>query len=568
MRNRTMLSLWTLVAVPSIVLAQRPVPAPVPAQRPAPAQPVAAPARPRPASARLPSANRIGSWEFSVGAGIMTIDRAFNGNLLVPMTISDPAPSRIAVGAAARLGYNLTPYFGLSVGTMLSRGSGAKANSPFVDLTWTPSINSSTNLFFLIGAGVTRFSRPGIHETSSFGGHLGAGVRKMISERLALRLEGRMQSERFEEFRNPNRPVYNGFATLGLSYFTAGRVVRDSDGDGVADRRDRCANTPRGAVVNENGCPLDSDHDGIWDGLDRCPGTPANTPVDVNGCVRDSDNDGVADNLDRCANTIAGTRVDASGCPIVIDSDNDGVADNLDRCPSTPVTARPVDTTGCPADADHDGVADYLDRCPNSPAGSLVDEHGCPRDGDGDGVADNLDRCPGTPANTRVDATGCALIPDADNDGVPDNRDRCPNSPVGRPVNSVGCTIIVLPSGAADQMVLRVQFVTNRALLVPASTAILDSVAVAIIASPGSLWEVQGFTDSRGTVRANQILSQARAQSVVNYLVRKGVRRGSMTATGFASTRAVGSNRTAEGQAANRRVQLRRLPAPNPTPLP
>jgi outer membrane protein OmpA-like peptidoglycan-associated protein len=483
--------------------------------------------------------NRIGAWELSAGAGVMSIDRALNGNVLVPMTISDPNPGRFAVGASVRLGYNISRYFGLSLGTMFSAGSGAKAQSPFVDLTWTPSINASTQGFLLFGAGVTRFSTPGIHETSSFGAHVGAGVRQMVSERLALRLEGRMQSERFEEQRGPagaaGVPAYNGFATLGLSYFTSGRAVRDTDGDGVTDRGDRCANTPRGAVVDTHGCPLDSDHDGVWDGLDRCPGTPANVPVDVNGCVRDSDNDGVSDNLDRCPNTIANTRVDATGCPIVSDSDNDGVGDLMDRCPGTPTSARPVDASGCPPDSDRDGVADYLDHCPNSPAGSLVDEHGCPRDGDGDRVADNIDRCPNTPA--------------------------------GRAVDAYGCTIIVLPANAADQMVLRVQFVTNRSELVAASTIILDSVAVAINASPGSLWEVQGFTDIRGTVRANQILSQQRAQAVVDYLVSRGVDRASLTATGFAAERAVGSNATAEGQAANRRVQLRRRPAPNPVQL-
>lgn len=485
--------------------------------------------------------NRIGSWEYSVGVGVMSIDQALNGNILVPMGISNANPSRFAFGLSGRLGFNFSRYFGLSVGTMFSSGSGAKANSPFVDLTWTPSINARTQGFLMIGAGVTRFSKPGIHETSSFGGHLGLGVRRMISERLALRLEGRMQSERFEEQRtaNSSTPAYNGFATVGLSYFTAGRVARDADGDGVVDRSDRCPATPRGATVDERGCPADGDRDGVFNGLDRCATTPANTPVDAFGCTRDTDGDGVADNIDRCANTPANTRVDANGCP-------------------------PVSVT----DADHDGVVDSSDRCPNSPAGSLVNETGCPRDTDGDGVADNVDRCAGTPANTRVDANGCEAIPDADNDGVPDSRDRCANSPAGRPVNSIGCTIIVLPSNSADQMVLRVQFVTNRSALVPASTAILDSVAVAILASPGSLWEVQGFTDSRGTVRANQALSQQRAQAVVDYLVRQGVPRESMTATGFASERAVGPNTTAEGQAANRRVQLRRRPAANPTPLP
>ncbi len=60
--------------------------------------------------------------------------------------------------------------------------------------------------------------------------------------------------------------------------------LSDSDKDGVPDREDFCADTPRGAKVNDKGCPIDSDGDGIYDGLDKCPDTPAGTKVDANGC--------------------------------------------------------------------------------------------------------------------------------------------------------------------------------------------------------------------------------------------------------------------------------------------
>lgn len=58
----------------------------------------------------------------------------------------------------------------------------------------------------------------------------------------------------------------------------------DSDGDGVADDKDRCPNTPRGVTVDKAGCPLDSDRDGVLDYKDKCPGTPAGTKVDQDGC--------------------------------------------------------------------------------------------------------------------------------------------------------------------------------------------------------------------------------------------------------------------------------------------
>jgi opacity protein-like surface antigen len=69
---------------------------------------------------------------------------------------------------------------------------------------------------------------------------------------------------------------------LGINYYFG--QLKDSDKDGVPDRNDFCADTPRGAKVDEKGCPVDSDGDGIYDGLDKCPYTPPGTKVDANGC--------------------------------------------------------------------------------------------------------------------------------------------------------------------------------------------------------------------------------------------------------------------------------------------
>jgi OOP family OmpA-OmpF porin len=119
----------------------------------------------------------------------------------------------------------------------------------------------------------------------------------------------------------------------------------DADGDGVFDARDACPGTPRGALVDANGCPLDADGDGCPDGIDRCAGTPKGASVDRHGCPVDSDNDGVADGLDRCERTPRGATVDAHGCPS--DSDGDGVADGIDECAGTS-TQLAVDKKGCP----------------------------------------------------------------------------------------------------------------------------------------------------------------------------------------------------------------------------
>ncbi len=58
----------------------------------------------------------------------------------------------------------------------------------------------------------------------------------------------------------------------------------DTDRDGVPDYRDKCSDTPEGAAVDGNGCPLDSDGDGVVDVRDQCPGTPKGAKVDLVGC--------------------------------------------------------------------------------------------------------------------------------------------------------------------------------------------------------------------------------------------------------------------------------------------
>jgi len=69
----------------------------------------------------------------------------------------------------------------------------------------------------------------------------------------------------------------------------------DADGDGVKDKRDKCANTPKGVAVSADGCPLDGDKDGVPDYQDKCPRYAGTTAMF--GCP-DKDKDGVADNVD------------------------------------------------------------------------------------------------------------------------------------------------------------------------------------------------------------------------------------------------------------------------------
>jgi len=174
----------------------------------------------------------------------------------------------------------------------------------------------------------------------------GVGLKYFFTDDLALRGDVR----HILAFGDPE----NNFTyTAGLTYLMGGKTKEapkplppiDSDGDGITDVHDLCADTPTGIVVDGAGCPLDSDGDGVYDELDQCPDTPAGVAVDTVGCPLDSDSDGVYDYLDACAKTPTGLTVDDQGCPL--DSDGDGVYDDNDECPDTPAGLM-VDAKGCP----------------------------------------------------------------------------------------------------------------------------------------------------------------------------------------------------------------------------
>lgn len=274
----------------------------------------------------------------------------------------------------------------------------------------------------------------------------------------------------------------------------------------------------------------------------------------------DADHDGVPDAQDACP-TVPGT---ARGCP---DADRDGVPDAEDLCPNAPPGTIPdPDKKGCPKDSDADGVPDAEDLCPNMPPGAKPDpsQKGCPVDEDKDGVPDAEDLCPGEPPGAHPDPQrrGCPL-PDADHDGVPDAEDACPKDPgevnASDPKTN-GCPKLTLQQGAILQL-RSVHFETNKWDLLPESFPILDEVAK-MLEQHKEYDEViiEGHADDRGTHEWNLRLSRHRAKAVVDYLVKKGIKRSRLAYVGYGDTKPIDPARTDEARAKNRRVEVR-LPA-------
>ena len=101
-----------------------------------------------------------------------------------------------------------------------------------------------------------------------------------------------------------------------------------------------------------------------------------------------------------------------------------------------------------------------------------------------------------------------------------------------------------------------VQFATGTANL---STVARESLArfSGIVASyPNLRFNVEGHTDSVGTVANNNLLSLRRATSVRDYLIAQGVSGSNIEIQGFGPSMPVADNSTADGRARNRRVEI------------
>ena len=336
---------------------------------------------------------------------------------------------------------------------------------------------------------------------------LGVGVRFGMGEHFGVRVDARFQPIRDRQ----QNIAANEELHLGLAWKFGG-TPRDTDGDGIFDKRDRCVTNPE----NFNG----------FEDTDGCPDDP------------DSDGDGIADSKDRCPREAENINKfeDSDGCPDDPDSDGDGIADSRDKCPQEPETKN--------------GVQDE-DGCPDDP------------DSDGDGISDSKDRCPKVPEtkNGFEDTDGCPdAIPDSDRDGIADDLDKCPKQPETRNgyEDDDGC-----PDKVPEKLkpfagtIKGIEFEVDSARILPKSFGLLNK-AVAILGEfPSLRIEISGHTDSSGEAEWNRVLSKDRANSVKLYLEERGVSSARLTSVGYGFDRPVATNATKAGKAKNRRTEFK-----------
>ena len=233
-------------------------------------------------------------------------------------------------------------------------------------------------------------------------------------------------------------------------------------------------------------------------------------------------------------------------------------------------------------DSDGDGILDNVDADPEHPEDfdGYQDEDGAPDpDNDGDGIPDIKDKAP----NKAEDKDGYQDddgVPDLDNDGdgIPDVKDICPNKPEyfngyqdddGCPdVKPAPKVVETKPAPKKHEFkapepnkpnIYRLKYITfefNSFKLTDKAKEELDKFAATIKEYPNAELKVNGYTDNIGSKSYNIMLSKKRANAVREYLIIKGIPAYKIKTEGFGPANPIASNKTKEGRAKNRRIEI------------
>jgi outer membrane protein OmpA-like peptidoglycan-associated protein len=103
---------------------------------------------------------------------------------------------------------------------------------------------------------------------------------------------------------------------------------------------------------------------------------------------------------------------------------------------------------------------------------------------------------------------------------------------------------------------LYINFDTGKSTIKPESKPIINQIVEMLKANPDLKISVEGHTDNVGNPKSNQTLSDERAKAVVSAIVAQGIDAKRLNATGYGQDKPIADNKTEEGRAKNRRVEL------------
>ena len=102
-----------------------------------------------------------------------------------------------------------------------------------------------------------------------------------------------------------------------------------------------------------------------------------------------------------------------------------------------------------------------------------------------------------------------------------------------------------------------VLFDFDKTAIKPDGAKILDRLVAFLKENPDRKVDLEGHTDWTGTDKYNEGLSLRRAASVKNYLIKKGVDTSRIATRGFGEAKPIADNKTKDGRAKNRRVEVK-----------
>ncbi len=393
---------------------------------------------------------------------------------------------------------------------------------------------------------------------------VGAGIQTKISNQIVFdvsggynlalsdNLDGRKKNNVINDIINERYDGMYGFV-MGLT-FTGKSEDADPDNDGLIDRIE--------IDLDADGSNPDTDADGLKDGEEfhKYKTDPKNP---------DSDGDGLKDGWEVIKSNTDPNKFDTDGDglndseetkkhrtdPTIADTDGDGLKDGEEVVfksnPNVP-------------DTDGDGLndGDEVNKYKTSP--TLADT-------DSDGIRDSDEV-----TKTKTDPNKA----DTDDGGATDNAEILRKTNPLNPKDDILFKVDTLKVRTVDTLKVKtvdtvtvkvenpigkkvvldgVEFRTGSAELLPISEDALDKIARQLRDNPAIEVEIRGHTDIVGSRVANLKLSKARAESVKEYLVVKGIDENRIITSGAGPDEPVASNKTASGRARNRRIEFIRI---------
>lgn len=287
------------------------------------------------------------------------------------------------------------------------------------------------------------------------------------------------------------------------------------------------------------------------------------------GGWRDSDGDGIEDKLDKCPFIPEDfdNFEDEDGCP-EWDNDGDALADSVETNTSTFISVDNTGTDPNAADTDMDGVNDYDEVYTYETDPLSVDT-----DADGLNDGDEVNNYQTNPNSADTDSDGLndgdeifthqtdPKNADTDSDGFLDGDDKCPLEPetFNGFMDDDGCPDKkpeIVFEKKSPIILDGVNFKTGSSVLTNEAKNILGKVVRTLNDYKEMHLEISGHTDSSGSRALNMKLSRKRAESVRRFLINQGIENYRLRAIGLGPDHPVTSNKTKAGRAKNRRIEF------------